>query len=45
MKRLFRYDVSVIQRSQKLNVVSIGNTAKPLYIVDLSIVLQEQKVC
>ena len=45
MKRLFRYDVSVIQRSQKLNVVSIGNTAKPIYIVDLSIVVQEQTVC
>ena len=26
IKRLFRYDVSVTQRSQKLNVVSIGNT-------------------
>ena len=26
IKRLFRYDVSVIQRSQRLNVVSIGNT-------------------
>ena len=26
IKRLFRYDVSVIQRLQRLNVVSIGNT-------------------
>ena len=26
IKRLFRYDVSVTQRLQRLNVVSIGNT-------------------
>ena len=26
IKRLFWYDVSVIQKSQRLNLVSIGNT-------------------
>ena len=30
IERLFRYDVSVIQRSQSLNVVSIGNTDRLL---------------